>query len=103
MTDTATPEIPLRAQIADAQAHYQHAADLFAQARHAAAMARSEYRRARATDPAGQSADDARNAWAEAQHDEVDARAAMEQAVDELDAVHRQTATYAVMEEAPRG
>lgn len=97
------PEIPVRQQIADAQAAYSHTCDLFRQARDAAHTASGAYMRARATDPAAQTTDDARHAWVEAEHDLVDARAAMEQKVDELDALHRQTATYAVMEEAPRG
>lgn len=93
------PEIPVRQQIADAQASYEHAADLFRQASSAAHTALGAYRVARSNDPAGQTTDEARHAWVEAEHDLVDARAAMEQKVDELDALHRQTATYAVMEE----
>lgn len=101
MTDT--PDIPAHQQIADAQASYEHTADLFRQASGAAHRALSLYRAARSTDPAGQSTDEARHAWVEAEHDLVDARGVMEQAADEVAALHRQTATYAVMEEADRG
>jgi hypothetical protein len=94
-----TADIPVDRKIADAQASYQHATDLFRQASSAAHATHGAYRVARATDPAGQLTDDARHAWVEAEHDLVDARAAMEKAADEVAALHRQTATYAVLEE----
>lgn len=100
MTDT--PDIPVEQQITDAQAIYEHAADLFEQASGAAQRALGVYRVARSADPAAQSTDEARHAWVEAEHDLADARGVMEQAADEVAALRRQTATYAVTEEADR-
>lgn len=98
------PEIPVDRQLDDAQAAVQHASDLLTQAREAEAAANGAYEQARRDDPAAQTTDHARHAWAEAWRDFVDAAVDVERARDELRALHRQTATYAVMEEgAGRG
>ncbi|GAA4225997.1 hypothetical protein GCM10022254_09440 [Actinomadura meridiana] len=96
---TAAPEIPHDQQLAAAQAVANHATQKFAATCEAMHAARGAYTLARASDPADQTTDDARQAWAEAAHDLVDAHVAMEQARDEVTAIHRQSAEYAITEE----
>lgn len=94
------PDVPQDRQLAAAQAALDHTTRRYADATTAMHAARADYTRARQQDPAGQTTDQARNASTEAEHDQIDARAAMEQARDELIAVHRQSAAYAVTGEA---
>lgn len=100
MTATIPAEVPQDRQLADARAGLAVARDLRAQASRAVDAARGAYETARRFDPAAQSTDLARHAWAEALADEVDARVRVERARDELNALHRQTADYAVTEGA---
>lgn len=104
MTEPAAPEVPVDRQLGDAQAAVLHATAMLTEARRAELAASRAYEHARRCDPAGQITDDARRAWAEALHDWVDATIDQAQKRDELRALHRQTATYAVLEEgAGRG
>ncbi len=100
MTGTTIPaEVPQDRQLADAQAAADKALTRWREANEAMHAARGAYTLARSVDPAGQDTDQARHAWCEALHDLADAQADMERARDELTAVHRQSATYAVTEE----
>lgn len=64
---------------------------LLVQASDAVHAARLAYERCRAADPAAQTTDIARNAWAQAMTDWIDARAAVEQARDEVAALAQLT------------
>jgi hypothetical protein len=86
----AAPEIPHRDQLTDAHTTLTCALGLRSQARAIVTAAHDAYTAARDTDPAGQDTDQARHAWTEALHDLADARAAVEQARDELTAIERQ-------------
>lgn len=99
MTATIPAEVPHDGQLVDARAGLAVARDLRAQASRAVDAARGAYETARRFDPAAQSTDVARHAWAEALADQVDAQIGVEAARDELNALHRQTAEYAVTEE----
>ena len=98
MTKT-TPEVPAGEQLEAAVAALDKAARRYLDAGDAMRAARAAYTRARHTDPAAQTTDQARNAWAEAEHDLVDARVDMERARDELGALERQTAEHATTQE----
>lgn len=99
MTATIPAEVPHDGQLTAARAGLAVARDLRAQASRAVDAARGAYETARQFDPAGQSTDLARHAWTQALADYTDARVRVEQARDELNALHRQTAEYAVTEE----
>lgn len=98
MADTAAHEVPQNEQLAAARADLATARDLRAHAGRALDAAHAAYQTARQADPAGQSTDQARHAWAQAIADHADARVKVEQARDELNAIHRQTADNAMTE-----
>lgn len=79
-----------RQQIAAAEAKMTHAQSLLDQATDAQQAARAGYTRLRSLDPASQNTDQTRNAWGQAMADWVDAQVELEQARDELAALHAQ-------------
>lgn len=87
-----TGEVPHDQQLADARASLATARDLRDQASAALDAATAAYETARRNDPAGQTTDQARHAWAQALADYTDARVRVEEARDELAALHRQSA-----------
>lgn len=85
-----TPPAAVDEQLAAAQTALDHATSRAADASEAMCAARGAYYRARQDDPASELTGHARHAWVEAEHDMVDAHAAIEEARDHLAAINRQ-------------